>query len=293
MAAALLLVSACAGPAQSTGPRDAPADAGAGAEAGAPARVPPGYREAAPEGERIDLPLAELFVPRGFEIPPDGRVPLFVHFQGGVPVAERNFVRFERPGVLIASRLEGRSGAFSEPYRDPAAFVGLLAAGERALAERAGRAVVFAPIRITFFSAGYGAVRELLKDESLFRRIDALVSADSIYADVVPGTRRPMPDQMKDFLRFARLAARGEKTFVLVHSDIETPYASTKETADALLEGLGIRRREAGKWTERGVPIASEAHAGRFHLFEIGEGDARAHLDSLYGIPEWVRLYVD
>src|SRR5262245_23232535 len=96
-----------------------------------PPRLPPGWPESIARGERIALPLAELFVPTGFAVPADGAVPLCVHFQGGVKAAEENFARMQRPGVLIASTLAGRSGAFAEPYRDPAAFRALLAAGEQ------------------------------------------------------------------------------------------------------------------------------------------------------------------
>lgn len=267
----------------------------AGAPAAPPLRLPPHYAssERRADGERIDLPLAELFVPRGYAAPADGRVPLFVHFQGGVPVAEQNFVRFERPGVLIASRLAGRSSAFSAPYRDPAAFAGLLQAGEQALGQRCGQSITFAPITITFFSAGYGAVRELLRHEQFVRRIDNLISADSIYADVVPGTRQPRPEQMAGFVAFARQAAAGAKVFVLAHSRIVTDYASTAETADALLAALGLPRTPVQAWTARGVPIASEAHRGGFHLFGFDEAEARIHMDILYGVPELVRRYVD
>lgn len=259
-----------------------------------PPRQPPGYPagERRAQGERIDLPLAELFVPQGYAVPADGRVPLFVHFQGGVPVAEESFVRFLRPGVLIASKLSGRSSAFSQPYREPQAFRELLAAGEQMLGERAGRPVTFAPITITFFSAGYGAVREFLRHDEFMARIDNLISADSIYSDVLPGTRTPRPEQMAPFIAFARLAVAGKKVFVLGHSRIVTDYASTAETADARLAALDLSRQPSHGFTARGVPIASEAHRGGLHLFGFDEAVAGIHVDLLFAVPEWVQRYV-
>ena len=112
----------------------------------------------------------DVFIPREFEALGDSDVPLFVHFQGGVTIAEENFVRMRRRGVLIASKLKGRSSAFSKPYEDPEAFRALLNAGQEALSRRANRPMRFGPIVITFFSAGYGAVRELLKEPEFFEQ---------------------------------------------------------------------------------------------------------------------------
>lgn len=244
-------------------------------------------------GERVSLPDAELLIPDGFTPAADGRIPLAIHFQGGVVIAEENFVRMQRPGVLIASSLSGRSGAFAKPYADPAAFRTLLAAGERAIAERAGRDVRFGPILITSFSAGYGAVRELLKEPEFYDRITALVAADSIYASVVaPDVRAPAAEQMVDFLRFAQAAARGDKTFVLVHGMYPTEYASTSECADLLLAAVAGRREPGRGHTERGVPIHAECHRGGFHLYTFDEAGPGIHVDCLWMIPELVRRHV-
>jgi hypothetical protein len=249
-------------------------------------------------GERFELENARLFVPEGFVLPADGVVPLCVHFQGGTTIAEENFVRSGASGVLLASTLAGLSSAFSKPYADPAAFHALLASAEARLST-ADVAVRCAPLTITFFSAGYGAVRELLKDPAHFARIDALVSVDSIYADVVaPDARAPRIEQMLDFLRFAQAAARGEKVFVLAHGRGATPYASTGECADLVLASVGVPRAPSSRFTERGVPIAAEAHVRGFHLYTFDEGGAsqeahaRIHMDCLYMVPELVRVHV-
>ncbi|MCK5945037.1 MAG: hypothetical protein KAI24_23820 [Planctomycetes bacterium] len=261
----------------------------------APARPAPSLAtlERLAVGERVALADAQLFVPDGFAAPADGRVPLAIHFQGGATIAEENFARMGRDGVLIASTLAGRSSAFSVPYRDPRAFRELLAAGEQAVAARCGREVRFEPILITSFSAGYGAVREVLKHPDLFDRIDALVMADSIYASVVaPDVRAPDAAQMIDFLRFAQAAARGEKTFVLTHTAIPTDYASTAECADLILAAVAGSRRPSAGFTERGVPIAAEFHQRGLHVYAFDEDDARIHVDCLWMIPELVRRHV-
>lgn len=265
-----------------------------------PARQPSGPPSepalAAPQGWRHDLPLARLFVPADMASLDSAngtvRVPLYLHFQGGPEVAERNFVRMGQSGVVIGSTLAGFSSAFRRPYEDPAAFRTLLDEGERALSTQLGRTACFDPITITFFSAGYGAVRELLKDPESFERIDCLIAADSIYADVAaPGVRVPRIEQMQDFMRFAQGAARGEKIFVLVNTQIATDYASTAECADLLLASVGGERQRAGWSTEEGTTVDTEIHVGRFHLLGVKAATAESHVACLRMLPELVRRY--
>ena len=244
-------------------------------------------------GERVELTDARLFIPDGFTPTVGGSVPLAIHFQGGAVIAEENFARMDRPGVLIASTLAGFSSAFSRPYRDPAVFRALLAAGEDELSRRFGEQLRFGPVLITFFSAGYGAVRELLKHPEFYDRIDALVAADSIYASVVADdVRAPRIEQMVDFVRFAQAAARGEKTFVVAHGMFQTEYASTGECADLLLASVDGRREPGAGHTERGVPIAAEFHRRGFHLYTFDEATPGIHVDCLWMIPELVRRHV-
>ena len=253
----------------------------------APPREAPGYRDAKAIGFRAPLPLAELFVPEGFRAPDDGIVPLCVHFQGGAKAAAENFMRSGQRGVLIASTLSGRSSAFSTPYRDPAAFAQLLADGERALSQQQGREVKFGAISISFFSAGYGAVRELLKAPTWFARIDTLVSADSMYATVVaPEVRAPRIEDCEGFVRFAQAAARGEKTFVVAYGMYPTDYASTSENAAMLCASVAGKWTQCVTFTQRGVPIARESHVGSFHCYEFAEATAGIHVDLLYFVPE-------
>lgn len=240
-----------------------------------------------PPGTRTPLELAELFVPQGFRLAPSGEVPLFVHFQGGVPIAIRNFHAMGADGVLIASTLSGLSSVFRKPYEDPGRFRALLSSGEAALAARCGRSVRFAPITLTFFSAGYGAVREILKHDDLVARIGTLISADSIYADVVSeDVRVPLVDQMLPFARFAQAAARGEKSFVLACSSIRTPYASTRETAEALLAVVGASLAPCPP-DALGGEVAPRRHArvGCFTAWEFAEDVPAIHVDLLWAIP--------
>ncbi len=253
------------------------------------------------EWDEVALQDSRLFLPRQPSLEGESKalpgaapsVPLYIHFQGSVAAAKSNFTAFQRDGVLLASTLSGLSSAFSAPYEDPAAFTSLLDSVEAVLTERAGHPVRCGPITITFFSAGYGAVRELLQHPAHYERIDGLVSADSIYASVVgEDVRAPEAQQMVDFMRFAQAAARGEKTFVVVHGRYTTPYASTAETADLLLASVGAERLPRRRRTEHGFHTASEAHVGNFHLYTFDIDAPYIHVECLRMIPELVRAHI-
>ncbi|QDV06523.1 hypothetical protein Poly30_20330 [Planctomycetes bacterium Poly30] len=254
----------------------------------------PGLRAIDPaRWKPIELANSQLFLPDDLDLTEGETVPLYIHFQGGVSAAKKNFARMERRGVLLASTLAGFSSAFRTPYEDPAAFSDLLDSVDAALSERAGRPIRSEPVVITFFSAGYGAVREFLKHPAHFDRIQGLVSADSIYASVVSDeVRAPEAAQMVDFQRFAQAAARGEKSFVLVHGMYQTPYASTAECADAILWSVAGQRVPKAWTNERGFTTASEAHVGDFHLYTFDVAEPYIHVECMQMIPELVRKHL-
>ena len=129
-------------------------------------------------------------------------------------------------------------------------------------------------------------------ERSDWDRIEALVMADSIYASLsAEGVRRPDAEQMAGFVRFAEAAAQGDTVYVLTHTEIATPYASTADCSDWILAAVGGARAPSGAYTERGVPITAEFHRAGLHVFGFGGADAQAHVDCLWMIPELARRH--
>ncbi len=252
-----------------------------------PRRLPPGHQESLAKGVWADLQDARLFVPDGLVAAADARIPVCIHFQGAPIAAAENFVRSRRDGCLIASTIRGLSSAFAGPYRDPEAFGRLLAEGEQELARILGRPARFGDLAVSSWSAGYGAVRELLKDPRWFERIGTIAVADSIYATVVAqDVRAPLVADMVDFGRFAQAAARGEKTMIVAYGLYQTDYASTSETARWLNACVDAEMAAVPDQTARGIPIARQAHVGRYHCYEFAESGPGIHVDCLYFVPE-------
>lgn len=153
--------------------------------------------------------------------------------------------------VVISVKYSGLSSAYRVPFsNDRQLFATILDEALSALRAEPDfpENTEWGRLAITSFSAGFGAVREVLKTADEFDRIDAIFMVDSLYCGYVgDGTDRVKegvvhPELMKDYLRFAQLSAAGKKVMIITHCVGPTPgYASTRETADYLLEKLELK----------------------------------------------------
>jgi hypothetical protein len=197
---------------------------------------------AEPPGRRVDLGgEATLFIPEGYR-PAGQAVNVVLHLHGAASVIEPALVEVGWPAVLIEFNRKGLSSVYTKPFSDAALFARLL---DRALAAVKDAGLADDPrvgwVVVSSFSAGFGGVRELLKDPRSYDRIDALVLADSLYAGYLgdPKDRKVDPALMTGFRRFARDASDGKKSLLVAHSAlVPDGYASTAETADDLIRSL-------------------------------------------------------
>jgi hypothetical protein len=236
-------------------------------------------------GKHIALTDGQLFAPAGVKSEADG-TELTLHLHGAASTVEENFLRAKRPGVLVNVTLPGLSGVYTERFRDTNVFPRILREASAQL-KALGLRPQFRRVTVASFSAGFGGVRELLKDESAFKRIDALLMADSIYAGYTaePERRRVDPEKMEGFLKFAREAVEGRKEMLITHS-AQRPdgYASTTETADYLISQLGGVREPAAEEWPNGLKLVSRFRKGRLSVYGFtGEGpeDHMRHLRNL------------
>lgn len=194
-------------------------------------------------------------------------VPVWLHLHGNAAVVEKNFRASGAPGVLVTLTLPGLSKVYANHFADPRVLPELMREVEAALRREApGGARPLGTLTISSFSAGFGGVRELLKQPEAFERIGALVMADSIYCGYAgdPADRRVDPGLMEGFVRFARLAAEGRKRMVVTHSrQVPEGYASTTETADYLVAQLqGERQPDSAEWPGGWRPLSRFSRGG-------------------------------
>jgi hypothetical protein len=244
-----------------------------------------GQVAAAPGGARPKLADGALFIPAGFKPDADGGFELTLHLHGAPTVVERNFVAAKRPGVLANVTLPGLSAAYTERFKDTNAFWRIVRDTEAAVKPASKNVPVRVNrVTVTSFSAGFGGVREMLKDPSIFARLDALVMADSIYAGFTgdAAERKVNPANMEGFLKLAREAANGRKQFILSHTMLHTPtYASTVETADYLLAGLGGQREARAEEWPGGLKLQSSFKRERLEILGFAGDTGDHHMQHL------------
>lgn len=220
---------------------------------------------------------------------------LLIHFHGAVDTIRGAMERAGTSATVVVVNQPGLSAAYAAPFRDdPDLFDRLLAEPLRAAAggRDGGPAPRWRRVTLSCFSAGYGAVREVLRNPAAADRVDAIVAADSIYAGLdeahaADGVRRADPRDMAGFLAYARAAAAGTKVFVISHSSQPTPYASTTETADSLLAALGLTRHAIDDVAGAEFPQTSRAGRGRFEVLGFAGASGPAHLFHLRSIDRW------
>ena len=233
----------------------------------------------------------ELFVPEGA-----GKreaVDLVVHFHGAAWLPEQAVAGLGDGTVAAVVNLGAGSGTYDRAFSDPAAFDSLLAGVRREVSAVVGRPVRIGRVTLVGFSAGHGAVRAILRDPRHFAAVDAVLLLDGMHTSYVP-ERTPLADggaldttNLAAFAAFARAAVRGEKRFLVTHSEIfPGTFASTTETADWLLGALGLQRTPVLRWGPRGMQQLSEVRAGRFALMGFAGNTAPDHIDQLHAMPE-------
>jgi len=224
----------------------------------------------------------------------DGPGDLLIHFHGAIDTIRAAMERAGTAATVVVVNQPGLSAAYSAPFRDdPALFDRLLAEPALASDTAESHPPRWRRVTLSCFSAGYGAVREILKTDDGLRRIDAIVAADSIYAgldDTAADGRQVDGRDMAGFLAFAEAAAAGRKVFVISHSAQPTPYASTTETADHLLKRLGIERTPVAEQADADFSGVSQARRGGFEVQGFAGASGPAHLFHLRSIDRWWKL---
>jgi hypothetical protein len=229
-----------------------------------------------------------VFVP---DVHPGPRA-LLVHFNGAAYVGEHAVARSGRY-VLASVQLAAGSRAYEEPFRDPAVMQQLLEAAQREASLEAFDSVV-----LSAFSAGYGAIRAILRDSASAERIDGVVLLDGLHTSYVPEARvlheggRLDTVLLQPFEQFARAAVEGHRTFVLAHSEIfPGTFASTTETADWLIGRLGRSRTPVLRWGALGMQQLSEVCAGRLVVQGFAGNAGPDHIDHLHALYHFLALH--
>lgn len=244
-------------------------------------------------GQHIPLSTGVIYIPPYFHTQ-GKKVNLVIHFHGASWMVEQNFYPAGKNAILVSVSLRGLSGAYTDKFKDKKEFGRLL---KEVMDTLDKKGIVKHPrlgkLCLTSFSAGFGAMREILQVPEYYKKITDAVFFDSIHSGLDTTNAVP-PDQMQMFLQFAQDAARGKKTMWITHSAIDPiTYASTTKTADFLIKGVGATQVYSND-TQSSISsvdttepwkymrLISTADKGNFHVRGFAGDTGQDHMNHLY-----------
>jgi hypothetical protein len=246
-------------------------------------RAHPRLKKTAMSGTHFRLSLGQLYVPGRLERPVEG-LPLLVHFHGPGWIAEQ--AAEANDSACLSLQLGSGSAVYAKPFRQQGRFLELLKEAE----SKAGFS--FTVVTLSGWSAGCGAIREILKDPANDSRIGRVILIDGVHTSYRKGFPGPLesdidPELLASLVRFARRAIAGKKSMLVTHSAIfPGTYASTTETADWMLRTLNVPRIAVLKWGPMKTQQLSEAKKGSFELLGFAGNSAPDHVDQLHALPD-------
>ena len=210
-------------------------------------------------------------------LPPQGKpAVLIMHFHSSPWLVEYSAQKRFPMSAVLTVNLGAGSDAYRDPFVDTTKFPKLI---EEAQIAAGGP---FRTIILSSFSAGYGAVREILREKSNWPRIGSIVLADSLYA----GYGHEEED-LGPFLAYMKSGKR----LVMTHSELYPgTYAATFEAAEWLLNQMGTKRKAVLKWGPVGMQQLSEASRAGFIVLGFAGNSADDHVDHLYALERWYSM---
>jgi hypothetical protein len=204
--------------------------------------------------------------------------PVILHFHGETWLPEQAIASVYPDATVIALHLGDNSDPYRDAFKTQGAFQALLAEAGATSGKR--------PVILTSYSAGYGAVRAILRHS--YARIDSVLLMDGMHSDYV--NRDVNPAELDVFLQFAKDAMLGLKRMLITHSEVYPgTFTSTTETSDWLLQQLKMKRLPVLRWGPGGMQQLSEVRRGRLAIMGFAGNSAPDHVDHFYGMATWLR----
>lgn len=250
------------------------------------AREHPRLTKETPPGRRVDLGLGTLFVPGRVKKTRGVRLLFFFHGGDWLPEVA---VAHQRNMAVISVQAGPGSSTYANLFADPLRFPKSIADAE----SKSG--LKFGEIDLGGWSAGCGALREILKDPTSYKRVSRVLCIDGIHTGYVNGKPGPKEsqidiDNLQIWLQIGRDAMAGKKRLIITHSEIfPGTFASTTETADYLLREWGLKSHAVVKWGPMKTQTLSEVKRGRLLVIGFAGNSAPDHVDELHSLPEYLR----
>jgi hypothetical protein len=198
-------------------------------------------------------------VPKTGGIDDEGHFDVMFHFHGH-ELARRGFLEARAPIVLVGT---SSGSGYRARFAGADGLDHLLRAIEATLSVGRDPPAKARRVALSSWSGGYEAVAALLEHDA--DRVDAVVLLDGLHAS--RRSRQTRELQLAPFVAFARRAVRGEVFMLVTHSSVDTDgFASTTETAQALIQAVGGSPLEVRRADPLGLELISAFSSGDFHV---------------------------
>ncbi len=222
--------------------------------------------------------MGQMIMPVRGGVTKSGSFDVVFHFHGHEP-ARKEWVKTMDGAVLVGIDLGIGSGAYSSAFSGPSSFKDLVESVEKAVAKKRGLpSAQVRKIGLSAWSAGYGAVQQILTQAYGKQNVDTVILLDGLHTgyqgDDLDRT------QLEPFIDFAKRAKAGKKLMFVTHSSIIPPgYASTTETSNYLIHELGghVKPAKPKKHDTMGLELNSKFDSGNFHVRGYDGNDKMDH----------------
>ncbi|MBI4953078.1 MAG: hypothetical protein HY908_13675, partial [Myxococcales bacterium] len=171
----------------------------------------------------------------------DGSYDLVVHFHGNPDVVEESCAVAGLNAAVVLVNAGNGMRSYLGRFASPRDLAGIVDRSEALLAERGLRGARVRRVALSSWSAGYGAVMQIIRQPEHRARVAAVVVLDGVQGRL-DGSGALNVQEIEPLVELAREAMRGDKMLLLTHSEIPSAgdMGSTTQALGALLQGLGV-----------------------------------------------------
>jgi hypothetical protein len=262
--------------------------------------LPPDPIGLGPYGPFRNLSAGRIAIPQKGGHTKDMGYDVIIHFHGYSPV-RKTLVQVARGVTYVGIDRGIGSGVYEKAFTKPETWNLLVRSIEGALKKESGdeRAHI-RHLGLSAWSAGYGAVNEILKYDP--DRVDAVILLDGLHAGWNPKASMKkqnadscVPGAIEPTFRYAKRALAGDKDklFIFTHSHVNPEkYPGTEATADLMLREFGLTRTEIDPKGDKFGQVGTVDVKG-FHLWSFQGTNEYAHCTHISYITQALHVVED
>jgi hypothetical protein len=237
--------------------------------------------------------MGQMISPGKGGIAANGGFDVVFHFHGHEPV-RKEWTQVMDGAVLVGIDLGIGSGPYASAFSAPDSFKKLVESVEKAMAEKTGKKSAHVrKVGLSAWSAGYGAVGEILEQAYGKKVVDIVILLDGLHSGYAGESLNEV--QLVPFVEFAKEASARHKLMFVSHSSIIPPgYASTTETAKFLIEKVGGKPKKTKPRgaDPMGLDLNTRFSKGSFHVRGYNGNDKMDHCAHIGLLRDVLKVHV-